>query len=213
MTDVFDQLVGPAEFDTRIYGLACAVVTNNKDPDGLGRVKVKLPWLSDEAESNWARVATPMAGANRGVYFLPEVNDEVLVGFEHGSPEFPFVLGALWNGKDKPPANNSDGKNDLRVIKSRSGHLIRLTDTNGAEQIEIVDKSGKNSIVISTKDDTITVNAGTGVTIKSASGKLTLEGNGVEINSTADVKISATSTMELKSNTTLNIKGAQVNIN
>ena len=111
-----------------LYGVMVGVVTNNQDPEGLGRVKVRFPWLSNEDESGWARIAAPMAGKERGMYFLPEVEDEVLVGFEHGDVRFPYVLGALWNGQDAPPAKNDDGKNNLRVIKSRSGHLIRLND-------------------------------------------------------------------------------------
>src|SRR6185295_11928909 len=115
----------------RINGVVVGVVTNNQDPDGMGRVKVKFPWLSDQDESHWARVAAPMAGKERGFYFLPEVEDEVLVAFEHGDARFPYVLGALWNGKEGPPAKNDDGKNNIRVIKSRSGHIIRLTDEDG----------------------------------------------------------------------------------
>jgi uncharacterized protein involved in type VI secretion and phage assembly len=210
--DIFSQLIAP-DADSRFYGVAFAIVTNNKDPDGLGRVKVKLPWMADLAESDWARVVTPMAGAGRGLYFLPEVDDEVLVAFEHGSPDAPYVLGSLWNGKDKPPESNGDGKNNLRTIKSRSGHVIRLTDKDGEEKIEIIDKSGKNSIVINTKDNSITISADADVTIQSNNGKLKLSGNGVEITSKAAVKIEASQNMDLKAGPQLNIKGSMVNIN
>ena len=132
----------------RLYGLVVGVVTNNKDPEQLGRVKVRFSWLSEQDESNWARIASPMAGNGQGIYFLPEVEDEVLVAFEQGDVAFPYILGALWNGKDKPPVTNEDGKNDVRVIKSRSGHVIRLTDEASKEKIEIIDQSGKNNIVI-----------------------------------------------------------------
>jgi len=213
VTNVFNQLMAPAEVDGRFFGVAIGIVTNNKDPDGLGRVKLKLPWMADDMESTWARIATLMAGAGRGAYFLPEVDDEVLVAFEHGSPEFPYVLGALWNGKDKPPESNSDGKNNVRVIKSRSGHVIRLTDTKGSEQIEIIDKSAKNSIVITTKDNKITITAEADVVIQATNGKLQLSGKGVEITSKADVKIEASGNLALKSNAQLNIKGQVVNIN
>src|SRR5262249_55069754 len=106
----------------RIYGVVVGVVTNNQDPDKLGRVKVKFPWLSADHESGWARIACPMAGNGRGFFFLPEVDDEVLIAFEHGRVEFPYVVGSLYNGKDKPPGDNGDGKNNLRSLKSRSGH-------------------------------------------------------------------------------------------
>ena len=111
----------------KIYGVGIGIVTNNQDPEGMHRVKVKLPWLSDDQETWWARVSTPMAGSGRGIYFLPEVDDEVLIAFEHGDIRFPYVIGSLWNGKDQPPASN-DGNNDTREIKSRSGHIIRLND-------------------------------------------------------------------------------------
>jgi phage baseplate assembly protein V len=211
--DVFSHLMAPGDADSRYFGVAFAVVTNNKDPDGLGRVKVKLPWMSDTAESDWARVVTPMAGAARGFYFLPEVDDEVLVAFEHGNPESPYVLGALWNGKDKPPESNADGKNDRRTIKSRSGHVIRLTDSDGAEKIEIVDKSAKNSIVISTKDNTITITADADISIQAGKGKLKLGGNGIEMTSKGAVKIEASQNLDLKAGPQLNIKGSMVNIN
>jgi uncharacterized protein involved in type VI secretion and phage assembly len=199
--------------EARLYGVTVGVVTNNQDPDGLGRVKVKFPWLSDDVESHWARVVTPMAGNDRGLFFLPEVDDEVLVAFEHGSPEFPYVLGALWNGKDKAPESNDDGENNMRTIKSRSGHVVRLDDTDGSEKIEIVDGSGANSIVISTADNTITITADADITIESGSGKLILSGNGIEIKSQADVKVEAGANMDLEASGQLNIKGSTVNIN
>lgn len=211
--DIFSQLLTPADQSSRVYGMVVGVVTNNKDPDALGRVKVKFPWLSDTDESHWARVVTPMAGGGRGFYFLPEVDDEVLVAFEHGDVGLPYVLGSLWNGKDKPPEKNDDGKNNLRVIKSRSGHLIRLDDTKDQGKIEIIDTSAKNKITISTKDNSITIEADADILIKSSKGKLVLQGQGVEITSKAAVKIEATSNMDLKSNAQLNIKGTMVNIN
>ena len=197
-----------------IYGVLVGVVTNNEDPDGLGRVKVRFPWLAGDdvaAESNWARMAAPMAGPDRGLYFLPEVDDEVLVAFEHGKIEFPYVLGALWNGTDTPPEAN-DGSNARRTIKSRSGHVITLDDTDGAETIEIIDSSGNNSIVISTADNTITIKAEADITIE-AGGALKLVGNGITISSQAEITAEAGGTMDLKSDQQVNIKGATVNIN
>lgn len=215
MTDLSQlaAILSQPEDRSRFLGVTVGVVTNNQDPDGLGRVKVKFPWLSDQDESHWARILTPMAGNDRGLYFLPEVDDEVLVAFEHGRADFPYVLGALWNGKDKTPESNDDGQNNMRTIKSRSGHIIRLDDTDGSEKIEILDKSGKNSVVISTADNTITVAADADITIESSSGKLTFSGNGIEIKSQAEVKIEAGSDMNLEAGGQQTIKGATVNIN
>ena len=198
---------------SRIFGVAVALVTNNQDPDGVGRVKVRFPWLSDQDESHWARIATPMAGKDRGAYFLPEVDDEVLVAFEHGDIRFPYVVGMLWNSKDTPPATNDDGKNNVRVIKSRSGHVVRLNDEDGKERIEIVDKSEKNSIVIDTAGNTITIVSDKDITLQAPNGTITLDAQKVAVKSSADAKIEAGGGMDVKASATLNIKGATVNIN
>jgi uncharacterized protein involved in type VI secretion and phage assembly len=197
----------------RIFGVVVGVVTNNQDTDGLGRVKVKFPWLSDQDESQWARIAAPMAGKERGVFFLPEVDDEVLVAFEHGDVRFPYVIGALWNGVDKPPADNGDGKNNLRVIKSRSGHTIKLNDEDGKETIEIIDKSEKNSIVIDTAKNSITITSEKDITLSATKGTIKLDAQKLEIKSSADSKIEAGAGMDVKASATMNIKGATVNIN
>jgi uncharacterized protein involved in type VI secretion and phage assembly len=211
---LFDLLGGGRDGSGRVYGVATGIVTNNKDPDGLGRVKLKFPWLSDNAESNWARIASPMAGQERGLYLLPEVNDQVLVAFEHGDPAYPYVIGALWNGKDKPPATNADGKNNVRLLKSRSGHIVRLNDEDGKETIEIVDKSTKNSIVISTKDNSIAIKADADIKITSANGKLVVDAKGgIELKSNAAIKVEASTNLELKANSQTTIKGSAVNIN
>ncbi len=197
----------------KIQGVVIGVVTNNEDPDGMGRIKVKFPWLSDEDESNWARVTSPMAGKEKGIYFLPEVDDEVLVAFEHGDMRFPYIIGSLWNGKDSPPATNDDGKNNIRVIKSRSGHVISLNDEDGKEKIEIIDKSEANSIVIDTSANTITVTADKDITISAPQGTITLDGENVEIKTSADIKVEAGGKIDVKSNAAMKIEGATVDIN
>lgn len=99
----------------RFYGVAVAVVTNNDDPDKLGRVKVKFPWLSDNNESFWARILTPLAGKGRGFYHLPEPDDEVLVAFEFGDINKPMIIGALWTG-DNIPQDTNKGKLSIQNI-------------------------------------------------------------------------------------------------
>jgi phage protein D len=112
--------------------LLIGIVSNNKDPKKWGRVRVKFPTLTEEHESDWARVVAIGAGANRGFDCLPEVNDEVLVGFEHGDIHRPFVIGGVWNGKDAPPANVDEsvvgGKVRLRTIKTRTGHILQFVE-------------------------------------------------------------------------------------
>ena len=189
----------------RFYGVVVGIVTNNQDPDKMARVRVKFPWLSDNHESWWARIATPMAGAGRGIYFLPEVNDEVLVAFEHGDVRSPYVVGALWNGQDASPESNDDGKNNIRLVHSRSGHLVRLDDTSGDEKIEIIDQSGNNKVTIKSSDNSIRLEC---------TGKMTLHASaGIEITSDADIKIQANTTLDMESTASMTIKGAVVNIN
>lgn len=196
-----------------ISGVIQGIVTNNKDPDGLGRVKVKIPRINADSESHWARVATFMGGKERGAFFLPEVDDEVLIAFEFGDVNVPYIIGSLWNGVDKPPVTNDDGKNDIRIIKSRSGHIIRLTDKDGEEKIEIQDKTGKNLIKIDSKENTITISSDKDILMSAKNGTLTIDAKNVVIKSSADTKTEAGAGIDLKASGTMNLKGSTVNIN
>lgn len=182
-------------------GVVVGVVTNNDDPEGMGRVRVKYPWLSDSEESAWARVVSFMAGNDRGAFFLPEVNDEVLLAFDHGNVHRPYVLGALWNGKDKTPESTStvlDGSGQVvqRIIKSRAGHTILLDDTSGGGGITIVDKAG-NKIAIDSGSNALTIEVQGDLDIKSqanlnitANGKVTIKGDaGAELSSSGNVDV------------------------
>ncbi|PWB50739.1 MAG: phage tail protein [Candidatus Methanoperedenaceae archaeon] len=177
--------------ESKIYGVVAGVVTNNKDPDKMGRVKVKIPRISTEEESNWARIVTFMAGKERGAFFLPEIDDEVLVAFEFGDINMPYVIGSLWNGIDKSPEDNSNGKNNIRVIKSRSGHIIRLDDTENNEKIEIIDKTEKNIIIIDTKKNTISIKSDKDIELSAPNGKISMEAKDIQTKSSASTKIEA----------------------
>ncbi len=214
--NLFDVLLNSEDYqanNSRIYGVVVGVVTNNQDPDKLGRVKVKFPWLSNEDESYWARIAAPMAGKDRGAFFLPEVDDEVLVVFERGDLRFPYILGGLWNGQDTPPANNEDGKNNVRMIKSRSGHVIRLNDEEGKEKIEITDKQQKNYLTINVAENTITLTADKDITLSAPQGTIKLDAQKIEIKSSNDSKIEAGAGIDIKASATMNLKGATINLN
>jgi phage protein D len=193
-------------------GVVIGVVTNNRDPEEMGRVRVKFPWLSDREESAWARVVSPTAGSRRGLFWLPEVDDEVLVAFEHGDVHRPFVVGALWNGQDKTPMNASeavggDGKVNKRIVKSRSGHTILLDDTSGAEEITIVDKTGNNKIVLHSPDNSMRIAVQGDLTIE-AQGKITLKAQrGVDVSSQADVKVDAVQGVDVSSKAKVTVAG------
>lgn len=212
-TDALRALLMPIARTDRFYGVVVGIVTNNQDPENMHRVKVRFPWLSNDVESNWARVAAPMAGKGRGAYFLPEVDDEVLVAFEHGQVDHPFVVGCLWNGKDNAPESNADGENNHRTIKSRSGHVLRFNDKSGSETIEIIDKTGSNKIIIDSANNSITIEAKSDITIKSATGKLTMQANGIEMKSQMGVSVEAAQNMDLKANAIVTVKGAMIRLN
>ena len=196
-----------------VLGVVSGIVTNNEDPDGLGRVKVKLPRVSGEDESNWARVVSFMAGQDRGAFFLPEVEDEVLVAFENGDISRPYVIGALWNGVDTPPEDNSDGENNIRVIKSRSGHVIRLSDKDGEEKIEVIDKSEENLITIDTAENKITIASKQDIDISAPDGKILIDANELEIKSAGDSKIESGGNLDMEASGDMNAKGSTINLN
>lgn len=222
MTGKIFDLLSQSEDNDRFYGVTIGTVTNNKDEEGQGRVKVKLPRISDTDESYWARVLTPMAGKERGIYFLPEVDDEVLVAFDQGDVNFPYILGGLWNGQDKPPETNGDGKNNKRLIKSRSGHQIILDDTKDAEKIIIQDSTGKNEIEIDSKNNAITIKvekdftieAKGKINIKTSGGDIAIECNNLKIQAKQNCDIQANGNCKIEANSGMGIKclaGVKIN--
>jgi uncharacterized protein involved in type VI secretion and phage assembly len=197
------------------------IVTDNNDPDGKGRVKVKFPWLSDDNASNWARVVAPGAGSSRGIEFLPEVNDEVLVDFELGDINYPYVLGGLWNGQDAPPLASSAaveaGKVNKRVIQTRAGHVITLDDTEGAGGITIQDKSGDKVFLDNTSGAggiTVQDKNGNKIVLDSAANSLTIQvnGNGT-VKAMGNLSVQAEANLQLQANGIVEVKGALIKLN
>jgi uncharacterized protein involved in type VI secretion and phage assembly len=186
-------------------GIVVGVVKKLDDPDSLGRVQVEFPHLDDQ-RSEWAHLASLMAGGGRGAFFRPNPEDKVLIGFEHGDPTRPYVLGGLWSQADKPPED--DGKpteNNWRFFKSRSGHVFKLDDTDGKERIEIVDKDGSRKVVIDSSGSKIQIDCGSGDVEITASGTVKVEGQTVNVHAKGDMTLEAAGTMT--------IKGSTVNIN
>ncbi|MCA9605987.1 MAG: type IV secretion protein Rhs [Myxococcales bacterium] len=172
-----------------------AVVVDVADPDGQGRVRVRLPWVAeDEGEqaTAWARLSTLMAGAGRGTWFVPEPEDEVLVAFVAGDPRWPVVVGALWNGVDTPPETmDGAGQNDVRSITSRAGHVLTFDDTAGAEKVELKTKLGHTLTLDDASGGTVTLEHTNGATIEiDATGTVTVRAN-------AEVKIDAPAGMSV----------------
>jgi uncharacterized protein involved in type VI secretion and phage assembly len=166
-----------------LQGVYTATVLDNRDREDLARVFVRLPGVADAGI--WARVATMMAGRNRGTMFVPDVGDEVLVAFEGGDMRHPYVIGALWNGKDKPPMSSADAAT-TRMIRSRSGVTFRIDDkttslvieTPGGQRITLDESPG--SVRIEDANGNSVTLATSGLTIN-ASAKVTLNASNVEV--------------------------------
>lgn len=177
----------PAGLGGRWYGVYPAQVTDIKDPDNQGRVKVTLPWSPDTGGGRyeaWARLATMMGGNNRGTWFIPDVDDEVLVAFEGGDPRRPYVVGGLWNGRDTPPDSmDGAGNNYRKVIRSRNGVKITLDDTQGQEKF-IVETPGAQKLTMQDGPGTIKIEDSNGNSIK-------LEPSGITITAAAKVTVNA----------------------
>jgi uncharacterized protein involved in type VI secretion and phage assembly len=176
----------------RFYGAYPAQVTDIKDPDGQGRVKISLPWSPDGGGASydvWARLSTLMAGNNRGTWFIPDVDDEVLVVFMSGDPSRPCVVGALWNGQDKPPQSmDGAGQNNIKQICSRNGVKVTLDDTQGQETMTLETPGGQK----------ITLQDGPGhIDIEDSNGNsVKLETSGITVTASAKVTVNA-STVEI----------------
>lgn len=189
---------GPTR-DDRISGVVVALVTNNDDPEKLGRVKLKFPWLADEYESDWARVAAPGAGPDSGLVMLPEVNDEVLVAFEHGDMRRPYVVGGLWNGMDKPRLGDGlfdNGAIRRRGIVSRRGHRLVFLEADGDAGIALL--SSNDALKIALKE------TATEIHVKS-DGTIVIEASG-------DINLKGSANVTVEAGAGLTLKGATVTI-
>jgi len=212
-----------------------AIVTSAKDPDQLGRVKIKLPWLADSYESWWARTVQPGAGKDRGAAVLPEVGDEVLVAFAQGDLEHPYVLGGLYNGVDKPLggwAPNVDGTSGeivRRGFVSRSGMVLELLERAGAESVVLSTNGGAQKIVLTQtaakgieilSEGPLKVQAKQAVDVSTTGGNVTLKGMNVTVEATGNlelkgtnVKLAGQAMAEVSASGPTTVKGAIVRIN
>ena len=202
-------------------GVVVGIVTDNDDPERLGRVKLRFPSLSADYESNWARVAAPGNGASRGTVWIPEVNDEVLVAFEGGDRQRPFVVGGLWNGSDTPPPIEVDnGKLNGRHFVSRDGNQVYMWDkpgnsslgmkTAGEEVVFLLSRSDKE--LSGTSEGKIVLTATSDIEIN-ATGKVKISGDGgVEITSSAQAKLTGSAGVEVGTSGIAKVSGSQVQL-
>jgi len=220
LAGVFASLIQNAELESdKVYEPLIWLVTDNKDPQKLGRVKVKFPILSDKDTTWWSPIIMLGAGKNRGWFFIPEVDDEVLCLFEHGELERPLVVGALWNGKDKAPDKNPGG-NPRRIIKSREGSKITFDDDK--MQLIVEDGKGVGKITIDANANKITIEAIKGdVCFQAPKGEMKIVAKSASFKASSNVEIHAGSAMAWGTDAACNISGgsgttmsgAKVNIN
>ncbi|MDO6819010.1 type VI secretion system Vgr family protein [Zobellia sp. 1_MG-2023] len=177
-------------------------VLDNADPEGLSRIKVQFPWQKPMGTSTpWIKMVTPYSGSDKGFYFIPEKEEEVLVGFEADNPEKPFVLSAGFNSSANSGFANAD--NNIKAIKTRSGHTIELNDTDGGESITITDKN-ENIININTASNDITISAHNDISITAAE-NMTLNSKNMQINveENLDISVGANKTESINEGYTL----------
>jgi len=177
----------PSGWGGRWYGVSPALVVDIKDPDNQGRVKVSLPWSPDAKGASyevWARLATLLGGNNRGSWFIPDVNDEVLVAFEHGDPRRPYVVGGLWNGRDQAPESmDGSGNNYKKVLRSRNGVKVTLDDQDGQEKL-LLETPGGQKLTLKDGPGAVEIVDSNGNSVK-------LEAAGVTVNASAKVTVNA----------------------
>jgi uncharacterized protein involved in type VI secretion and phage assembly len=178
-----------------------AVVTQNDDPDGLGRVRVKYPELGEDTEGWWARIASPGSGGDRGLLMTPLVDDEVLIAFEHGDVRRPFVIGSLWNGEDTPgELVQTDGSFRLRSAETIGITADKTMEVDATDELTV---TVGNASSVMKKDGTITTQ-GKEVNVK-GSGSVTIEAQG-------SLTIKAGGSLTIQASGTVSVKGAQVQL-
>lgn len=166
-----------------------AIVLENVDPEGLGRIRVQFPWQTITGEMTpWIRIVTPHAGVDKGFHFIPEVNEEVLIGFEGGNAEHPYMLGSLYNGNNKASTFESSN-NDIKAIRTRSGHTIELNDTDGEEKINIYDNEG-SVITFDTQAKSLYITAAENIEFQAKNIKMIAEEN-IDIQAQGDINASS----------------------
>lgn len=214
--------------DQRVYGVVVGLVRDVHDPSEQGRIKVSYPWLSaDDSAAGWAPVARPMAGAERGYWYAPEVGDEVLVAFEHGDINHPMVLGFLHNGVDTPPGTDVN----IRRVRTVRGNVLDLNDNPGQEQIHLHTRNGTTvtineapsevtletlggaKVKVSDASGVTVFSPAGGVSVMSATSMSTTTGTAMTVTAGSEVDLTAGTTVQVTCAGVVTVTaGASVNV-
>jgi phage baseplate assembly protein V len=169
--------------DKRFFGVVEAVVVDVIDPDREGRVKVQFPWFDEEMVTEFCRVCQIYAGNGYGAFFVPEVGDEVLVGFVHGDMRMPVVLGGLYNGQDKPPSDRQKAK-DQKLFRTKAGHELVFDDHD--RKVTLKSKGG-HTLELDDAGQTVTLTTAGGqrMVLDGSSSAITIEATSVTVKATS----------------------------
>ncbi|MBN2899198.1 MAG: DUF2345 domain-containing protein [Clostridia bacterium] len=213
---MFDELLSnDLKKDNKIFGVMSGLVTDNNDPDKKNRVKVQLfSKINDKTETGFIPVAMPMVGKEFGIFFMPEIGDEVLVAFENGDIEKGYVIGGLYNDTKKAPVTVEEGKNDVKKIKTRTNNEMTLSDKeneqfieiktekgykvlidDSKDQLTIQDKEGKNKVAFSMANGQIEVEAEKKIVLKAGQSSIILSDGKIEIEASNSIRLKAAQVM------------------
>jgi len=210
------ELIRPPEDRDWSNSLVVGLVTNNNDPDGMGRVRVKYPSLSDTEESAWARIATPSAGNARGLLMMPQVQEEVIIGFEHGDTRRPIVVGSLFNGRDKPGEEllqNKDGTFSLLSNEKIHQHSKKDFEIKSDQNMTVEVQSNKTETIKGNYKNEATGNGNLKAQqyVIEAGSSLTVKGVSVTVEASASLTLKG-ATVDIQGSGPVNIKGAIINL-
>ena len=195
--------------DQNFFGLAEAIVADNEDPLGEGRVQLTYPWLNQSMRTEWCRVCQLYAGNGYGALFVPEKNDEVLVAFVHGDMRTPVVLGGLYNGKDKPPTKREPSPGlDQKMIRTKGKHALTLDDSPNQKKIEL-HSSGDQVLVLDDQNRNVRIETGKGqsITLEQSGNSITLKTNGGQ-----SISLDGSGTVTISGSTKVKLSASQVDL-
>jgi uncharacterized protein involved in type VI secretion and phage assembly len=214
IADLLSSVDDPS--DPRVPGIAIGTVIGNEDTSGTGRVQVRLPWLP--GVEPWAHVATMAASSESGTWFIPQVDDTVVLGFAQGDVREAYILGCIWTSADPPPAEPATDAKPKRLIRSPEGHEVEIDDHEHTVVVRVKDGAqvhlGRDEVRLEAPEDggSITITSSGELTI-SATSSISLDAPQITLSADGTLELSGDATASLKSNGTCSVQGSTVTLN